>query len=171
MVRALAFLLPRAALLVLVALLGPLVVLVALPFRSLPHDRALKKESRPTERLPRWAAWWDDPNNGCWGDTYWRTDHHPDTYKTFLWMWWWLVVRNPATGFAILKLGVHGQVVTALRRHGPLLIATVAGRDIPMLQTRCPRLRIGPDHTNVTTLGEPYWYPFELIVQPWVCRR
>ena len=171
MVSALSFLLPRCLAWLLMAALGLVLVPLALPFRSLPHDRALKPESRPTERLPRWAVWWDDPNNGCWGGIYWRTQHHPTDYKRLWVMWLWLAWRNPATGFAMRVLGVYGQTVTALRREGALLIATVNGRDLPMLELQCPRILIGPDNTNVTELGVPYWYPFQTIFQPWVCRR
>ena len=152
-------------------MIGIIVVLFALPFRK-DATNALKPESNPTQHLPKWAFWWDDPNNGTWGDIYWRTDHHPNDYKSFWVMWKWLAIRNPATGFAMKVLGVFGEKVVSVVKQGIVLTAeTESGRKLIMIQSNCPRILWGPDNSNITNLKVNYWYPFQVIIQPWVCRK
>lgn len=50
-------------------------------------------------RLPTWLSWFDTSyDNSLWGDNGWRTEHHPDDYKTYQAMVRWLW-RNCACGF------------------------------------------------------------------------
>jgi len=79
----------------LIALLGPLVVSIALPFARDNH-------------LPKWASWWDNPDYGVTGNHSYLTikDYNPMLKYAGLWPsnWYWLVIRNPANGLAVSKL-------------------------------------------------------------------
>lgn len=168
--RELLLLAPRSVAFVLVALVGVFVVPIALLGRR--TGSGTRTLPNGTQRLPAWAQWWDDPINGCYGDAYWQTGHHPTDFKTFYVMWVWLALRNPATGFACYVLGVWGKRIVSKTQHGPLIVCRDdAGKTYVMIDSQCPRLLIGPDNTNVKALNTFYWYPFQLIVQPWVCRE
>lgn len=56
--------------------------------------------------LPNWLKWFQTPDNSLYGDWGWKTEHHPEDYKTHMSMTKWLW-RNPAQGFdQLLKANI-----------------------------------------------------------------
>lgn len=95
--------------------LGPLVVALALPFRS-EHGNTVPFTKYPGQgewrliRLPAWARWWDNPYDGMWGDKrgWWDNECRKSgrTCKSFLSMWLWAAIRNPTNYFSRNVVGV-----------------------------------------------------------------
>ena len=86
--------LPLAILRVFVAIVGPVMVLLTLPFASM---------RKGMMHLPMWVSWWDNPTYGTLGNDKYQTlkAYNPffvDNPKGFWSQWYWLVVRNPANG-------------------------------------------------------------------------
>ena len=87
--------LPLALIRVLLAVIGPLMVSLALPFARDNH-------------LPKWAAWWDNPDYGITGNHSYLTEraYNPVIKYAGRWPsnWYWLVIRNPANGLTTSAL-------------------------------------------------------------------
>jgi len=82
--------LPLALLRVLVAIAGPVTVLLTLPFASV---------RKGVMHLPVWASWWGNPTYGTFGNGSYQntrliTRYFVDNPKGFWSQWYWLVVRN-----------------------------------------------------------------------------
>ena len=96
----------------MMSILGLVVVLVALPFRTAPVTPAQFTNypslgSWALVRLPKWALWWDNCFDGMWGDKrgWWanRCGGKHDSIKN---MWLWAAVRNPSNYFSRVVCGV-----------------------------------------------------------------
>ena len=86
--------LPLSLLRVAVAIVGPVMVLLTLPFAGVREGM---------KHLPMWVSWWGNPTYGTFGnDSYQNNEaYNPffvDNPKGFWSQWYWLVVRNPANG-------------------------------------------------------------------------
>jgi len=86
--------LPLALLRVAVAIVGPVMVLLTLPFAGVREGM---------KHLPMWVSWWGNPTYGTLGNDKYQTlkAYNPffvDNPKGFWSQWYWLVVRNPANG-------------------------------------------------------------------------
>jgi len=99
---------PLALLRVVIALAGPLVVAIALPFARDNH-------------LPRWASWWDNPDYGISGNHSYLTQK---AYNPLIkWAgkfpsnWYWLAIRNPANGLTQSRLFSVSQSECDYVRH------------------------------------------------------
>lgn len=100
---------PLALLRVLVAAVGPLVVLFALPFARLhPSQSRPLFEGWEYRRLPALFRPWDNVRYGTMGNgTYATKPYNPFFHRspTGFWsQWYWLAIRNPANGLASLPL-------------------------------------------------------------------
>lgn len=136
-------------------LAGLFVVPVALLFRiehtetDAPFTDPLQKPG--THRLvtlPSWALMWDNIFDGAWGDKrgWWNGNCPGKDCTSFLSMFWWLAIRNPANYFNRVVAGcdvslcdivlIAGQEVVEEDTPGwHLLCATerVTGRKFPYL--------------------------------------
>ena len=99
---------PLALLRVVIALAGPLVAAIALPFARDNH-------------LPRWASWWDNPDYGISGNHSYLTQK---AYNPLIkWAgkfpsnWYWLAIRNPANGLTQSRLFSVSQSECDYVRH------------------------------------------------------
>jgi len=68
---------------------------------------------KESEKLPKWAAWFDDPDYGINGDDGWRGEHYPNgknrTYRARLrWLY-----RNRIGVFSAKYLGVRVEDIDA----------------------------------------------------------
>ena len=86
--------LPLSLLRVAVAIVGPVMVLLTLPFAGVREGM---------KHLPMWVSWWGNPTYGTLGNDKYQTlkAYNPffvDNPKGFWSQWYWLVVRNPANG-------------------------------------------------------------------------
>ena len=91
---------PISILRVIVAILGIIVVPVALLFKT---------KVDGVYHLPRLFAWWDNPDYGIYGNHSYRTSkaYNPLFYKNpygFGIAFYWLAIRNPANGLTQSKL-------------------------------------------------------------------
>lgn len=93
-----------------VSLAGLLVVAVALPFRSIdastsvPFTQYASIGNWQMVNLPPWAKPWDNPCDGMIGDkrgwfANWCTERGW-SYPSWLSMWWWAAIRNPANYYS-----------------------------------------------------------------------
>lgn len=102
--------LPLAILRVLVAIVGPLVVLIALPFaRPARHHGNPEFPGWEMMRLPRLFAPWDNPDYGTMGNRAYGTSKAYNPFfhgnPTGFWsQWYWLAIRNPANGLTRMRL-------------------------------------------------------------------
>lgn len=97
-------------------LLGLLVVAIALPFRtsdastSVPFTLYPELGNWQRVNLPAWAERWDNPCDGMLGDKRgwfanwcaargWR-------YPSWLSMWWWAAIRNPANYYSRITTAI-----------------------------------------------------------------
>jgi len=92
--------LPLALLRVVVAIVGPVMVLLTLPFAGVREGM---------KHLPMWVSWWGNPTYGTLGNDKYQTlkAYNPffvDNPKGFWSQWYWLVVRNPANGLVSSSL-------------------------------------------------------------------
>ena len=68
---------------------------------------------KESEKLPRWAAWFDDPDYGVNGDDGWRNEHYPNgKNRTYLARLCWLY-RNRIGVFSAKYLGVKVEDIDA----------------------------------------------------------
>lgn len=66
-----------------------------------------------SENLPKWAAWFDDPDYGINGDDGWRNEHFPNgKNRTYLARLCWLY-RNRIGNFSAKYLGVKVEDIDA----------------------------------------------------------
>ncbi|WP_036204753.1 DUF7338 family protein [Marinobacter sp. MCTG268] len=100
--------LPLALLRVIVVLLGPFVVTLALPFSR-------------NNKLPRIAAWWDNPDYGIKGNHAYLTQKAYNPLVKYAGRfpsnWYWLVVRNPANGLTESRMFSVSQADCDYVRH------------------------------------------------------
>lgn len=86
---------PLTLLRIAVVLAGPLAVTLALP---------LSRENH----LPKWAAWWGNPDYGIRGNNAYLTKaaYNPLLRWAGRWPsnWYWLAIRNPANGLTQSRL-------------------------------------------------------------------
>ena len=97
-----------------VTVIGFLMVALALPFR-IEHPETDAAFTDPEQKpgthrlvtLPGWARPWDNIFDGAWGDKRgWWNSHCPGRdCRSFLSMWWWLAVRNPANYWSRVVAG------------------------------------------------------------------
>ena len=59
-----------------------------------------------SENLPKWAAWFDDPDYGVNGDGGWRRDHFPPPTNRTYWARLCWLYRNRIGNFSAKHLGV-----------------------------------------------------------------
>jgi len=87
--------LPLAILRALIVMAGPGAVTLALPFAQDNH-------------LPKWAAWWNNPDYGIKGNNSYltRKAYNPLIKYAGRWPsnWYWLAIRNPANGLTQSRL-------------------------------------------------------------------
>ena len=68
---------------------------------------------KESEKLPRWAAWFDDPDYGVNGDDGWKNEHYPNgKNRTYLARLCWLY-RNRIGVFSAKYLGVKVEDIDA----------------------------------------------------------
>ena len=83
--------------------LGFIVVAVAIPFR-VPEESV--SDGRPIVNLPKWAWVWGNDHDGLLGDKrHWWADNTPFgvDVNSFLAMYWWTAIRNPANNMRHLS--------------------------------------------------------------------
>ena len=83
-------------------------IIIELPFEILAFfivPIALLSCKKEDERLPKWAAWFDDPDYGINGDDGWKNEHFPGKERTYYARLCWLL-RNRIGVFSAKFLGV-----------------------------------------------------------------
>ena len=83
-------------------------IIIELPFEILAFiivPIALLFCKKEDEHLPKWAAWFDDPDYGINGDEGWKTEHFPGKERTYYARLRWLL-RNRIGVFSVKFLGV-----------------------------------------------------------------
>ena len=79
---------------------------IVVPFALLACDEK-------SENLPKWAAWFDDPDYGINGDDGWKNEHFPNgKNRTYLARLCWLY-RNRIGNFSAKYLGVKVEDIDA----------------------------------------------------------
>ena len=66
-----------------------------------------------SENLPKWAAWFDDPDYGINGDGGWRRDHFPPPTNRTYWARLCWLYRNRIGVFSAKYLGVKVEDIDA----------------------------------------------------------
>lgn len=97
-----------------VTLAGLFVVPVALLFR-VEHPETDTPFTDPRQKpgthrlvtLPSWAPLWDNIFDGAWGDKrgWWNSNCPGKDCRSFLSMFWWLAIRNPANYWSRVVTG------------------------------------------------------------------
>jgi hypothetical protein len=81
---------------------GLFVVAIAIPFRI---ESTSIDDGRPILNLPKWAYPWGNDFDGLLGDKRgWWTANAPFPFHTFLGMYWWAAIRNPANNMRMFSL-------------------------------------------------------------------
>lgn len=84
-------------------------IIIELPFEFLAFaivPIALAFCKKEDEKLPKWAAWFDDPDYGINGDDGWKNEHFPGKERTYYARLRWLL-RNRIGVFSVKFLGVR----------------------------------------------------------------
>ena len=68
---------------------------------------------KESEKLPRWAAWFDDPDYGINGDDGWRGEHYPNGKNRTYWARLRWLYRNRIGVFSAKYLGVRVENIDA----------------------------------------------------------
>ena len=68
---------------------------------------------KESEKLPRWAAWFDDPDYGINGDDGWRGEHFPNGKNRTYWARLCWLYRNRIGVFSAKYLGVRVENIDA----------------------------------------------------------
>lgn len=99
-----------------VKLLGLVAVAIALPFRvenistSVPFTQYPNLGNWMMVNLPSWARPWDNPRDGMMGDKRgWFANWcigRGWSYPSWLAMWWWAAVRNPANYYGRVTMAI-----------------------------------------------------------------
>jgi hypothetical protein len=96
-------------------LLGLFIVALAIPFRV---DGVSVSDGRPILNLPKWAYPWGNDYDGLLGDKrLWWAANAPwgIDYKSFLGMYLWTAIRNPANNmrmFPLWSAPITGSMIT-----------------------------------------------------------
>lgn len=96
------------------ALLGLIIVPFVLPFTRIESKSKPFTQYEGTwwlERLPRFALPWDNPVDGCLGDTrgWWDNyckEHYNTSCHSFYSKYQWIAIRNPSNYFSRITIGV-----------------------------------------------------------------
>lgn len=88
---------------------------------------ALLFASEKDEHLPRWLAWYDNPDGGINGDENGRNPIWPRVAggrnRTYCWRWIWLAWRNPTAGFShAVGVTIDRPVEHAEHQFGPIAV-------------------------------------------------
>ena len=93
------------------AIVGLLVVAVALPFRTGETKQLHSSHNYSYEwgvvTLPKWAWLWSNDSDGSLGDSrgWWAANTiFGLNHQSFFAQWWWLCIRNPANNLRYTKL-------------------------------------------------------------------
>ena len=68
---------------------------------------------KESEKLPRWAAWFDDPDYGVNGDDGWKNEHFPNGKNRTYWDILCWLYRNRIGVFSAKYLGVRVEDIDA----------------------------------------------------------
>ena len=117
---------------------------------------------KESEKLPRWAAWFDDPDYGVNGDDGWRGEHYPNgknrTYRARL---CWLY-RNRIGVFSAKYLGVKVEDIDAntVRTQGDALATYNKGQKNTECLVTC-KMKDGTErfgYYREIRYGKSKWY-------------
>lgn len=162
---------------IVLAVVGLVVVALALPFRTESGMPCVFSDPRFTHlgqwrlcRLPRWALWWDNPFDGLYGDArgWWANQclEAGRAYDSWASCWLWAAIRNPVNYFSRQVIGVDVAECTIARLAGAdyveadqgapgwqVLLATRAdGKTFPRFLLELP-WRFAPSHILLIDLG------------------
>lgn len=108
-----------------ITILSSFVTAIALPFRVEHPETDTPFREYPVEgrfhrlvTLPRWARWWDNIYDGMWGDKRGWWNWYTGDCRTFLSMWLWNGVRNPANYFGRHIKGIDMARMTVVKLAG-----------------------------------------------------
>ncbi len=91
-------------------------IIIELPFEILAFfivPIALVFCKKEDERLPKWAAWFDDPDYGINGDDGWKNEHFPNGKNRTYWARLCWLYRNRIGVFSAKYLGVKVEGIDA----------------------------------------------------------
>ena len=91
-------------------------IIIELPFEILAFfivPIALVFCKKEDEHLPKWAAWFDDPDYGINGDEGWRNEHFPNGKNRTYWARLCWLYRNRIGVFSAKYLGVKVEDIDA----------------------------------------------------------
>lgn len=102
--------------------LGLFIVALAIPFRV---DGISASDGRPIVNLPRWAHLWGNDFDGLLGDKrgWWaeNTCFGVDV-RSFLAMWWWAAIRNPANNMRLYSLWLAPVIGSTITYRGQAVV-------------------------------------------------
>ena len=94
---------------------------------------------KESEKLPRWAAWFDDPDYGINGDDGWRGEHYPNGKNRTYWSRLRWLYRNRIGVFSAKYLGVKVEDIDAntVRTQGDALATYNKGQKSTECMVTC----------------------------------
>ncbi|WP_423903863.1 DUF7338 family protein [Campylobacter showae] len=117
---------------------------------------------KESEKLPRWAAWFDDPDYGINGDDGWRGEHYPNGKNRTYWARLCWLYRNRIGVFSAKYLGVRVEDIDAntVRTQGDALATYNKGQKSTECLVTCKmkdgRERFG--YYREIRYGKSKWY-------------
>jgi hypothetical protein len=117
---------------------------------------------KESEKLPRWAAWFDDPDYGVNGDDGWRGEHFPNGKNRTYWARLCWLCRNRIGVFSAKYLGVKVEDIDAntVRTQGDALATYNKGQKNTQCLVTCKmkdgRERFG--YYREIRYGKSKWY-------------
>ena len=115
-----------------------------------------------SENLPRWAAWFDDPDYGINGDGGWKGEHFPNGKNRTYWARLCWLYRNRIGNFSAKYLGVKVEDIDAnsVRAVGDTLATYNKGQKSTLCLVTCKmkdgRERFG--YYREIRYGKSKWY-------------
>lgn len=117
---------------------------------------------KESEKLPRWAAWFDDPDYGINGDDGWRNEHFSNGKNRTYWARLCWLCRNRIGAFSAKYLGVKVEDIDAntVRTQGDVFATYNKGQKNTECMVTCKmkdgRERFG--YYREIRYGKSKWY-------------
>ena len=117
---------------------------------------------KESEKLPKWAAWFDDPDYGINGDDGWRGEHCPNGKNRTYWARLCWLYRNRIGVFSAKYLGVRVENIDAntVRTQGDALATYNKGQKNTECLVTC-KMKDGTErfgYYREIRYGKSKWY-------------